>query len=457
MRLIKRHSLLTLINSYLNDGSQPSNLSYLWNFGSLLAVCLIVQIITGVTLAMHYNPNVLEAFNSIEHIMRDVNNGWLIRYLHGNTASAFFFLVYLHVGRGIYYGSYRTPRTLVWFIGTIILVLMIGTGFLGYYHSPKWYKLNLFVNFILMLILYTDICINLNNMTIICHKLSNNSYNINQLYLKKLYLGKRYYSTNNYKDYNNNNKNNKTIIQRIIIGLKPGWNIPSLPSKVLKFHNYIFTRIFRVIGDISIVAFLSRTYINLLIYLQYLVLLMSLLHFSYILMIKIIKIIYGIKLWKSGKLDVRNSPFDKLASSAAKALQCWEFDCELGSAGLGLVGSSFLIDQILEGGGQEKIFTPLIGNTVKLFVNSERADILLSQIKQQTKDLENFKEKYQDIVDTLNEAENYLNNNSKLFTKEDMENINKGIKELKDTEDKKLKDLTKDLVKNISKFLNENK
>ena len=132
MRLLKRHSLLNLANSYLYDSSQPSNLSYLWNFGSLLSVCLIIQIITGVTLAMHYNPNVLEAFNSIEHIMRDVNNGWLIRYLHSNTASAFFFLVYLHIGRSMYYGSYKTPRTLVWFIGTIILVLMIGTAFLGY-------------------------------------------------------------------------------------------------------------------------------------------------------------------------------------------------------------------------------------------------------------------------------------------------------------------------------------
>ena len=120
------------MNSYLIDASQPSNISYLWNFGSLLLVCLVIQIITGVTLAMHYSPNVLEAFNSIEHIMRDVNNGWLVRYLHSNTASAFFFLVYLHIGRGIYYGSYRAPRTLVWAIGTVILILMMGTAFLGY-------------------------------------------------------------------------------------------------------------------------------------------------------------------------------------------------------------------------------------------------------------------------------------------------------------------------------------
>ena len=87
---------------------------------------------TGVTLGMHYDPNVLDAFNSIEHIMRDVNNGWLIRYIHSNTASAFFLLVYLHIGRGIYYGSYRTPRTLVWVIGTIILIIMMATAFLGY-------------------------------------------------------------------------------------------------------------------------------------------------------------------------------------------------------------------------------------------------------------------------------------------------------------------------------------
>ena len=132
MRILKSHPLLKLVNSYLIDASQPSNISYLWNFGSLLLVCLVIQIITGVTLAMHYSPNVLEAFNSIEHIMRDVNNGWLVRYLHSNTASAFFFLVYLHIGRGMYYGSYRAPRTLVWAIGTVILILMMATAFLGY-------------------------------------------------------------------------------------------------------------------------------------------------------------------------------------------------------------------------------------------------------------------------------------------------------------------------------------
>jgi ubiquinol-cytochrome c reductase cytochrome b subunit len=132
MRILKTHPLLSLLNSYLVDSPQPSNLSYLWNFGSLLGFCLIIQIVTGVTLAMHYTPSISEAFDSVEHIMRDVNNGWLIRYLHSNTASAFFFLVYLHMGRGLYYGSYKAPRTLTWTIGTIIFLIMIITAFLGY-------------------------------------------------------------------------------------------------------------------------------------------------------------------------------------------------------------------------------------------------------------------------------------------------------------------------------------
>ncbi|AKK32454.1 apocytochrome b (mitochondrion) [Penicillium roqueforti] len=132
MRILKSHPLLRLVNSYLIDAPTPANISYLWNFGSLLAICLIIQIVTGVTLAMHYTPSVAEAFNSVEHIMRDVNNGWLIRYLHANTASAFFFLVYLHIGRGLYYGSYKSPRTLTWIIGTVILIIMMATAFLGY-------------------------------------------------------------------------------------------------------------------------------------------------------------------------------------------------------------------------------------------------------------------------------------------------------------------------------------
>ena len=152
MRIFKSHPILKLVNSYLIDSPQPSNLSYLWNFGSLLAICLVIQIVTGVTLAMHYTPSVYEAFNSVEHIMRNVNNGWLIRYLHSNTASAFFFLVYLHIGRGLYYGSYKSPRTLTWAIGTIIFIAMMATAFLGYSISPKWLNIIFMIIFIIIYI-----------------------------------------------------------------------------------------------------------------------------------------------------------------------------------------------------------------------------------------------------------------------------------------------------------------
>ena len=128
MRLLKKNVLLRLVNSYVVDSPQPANISYLWNFGSLLALCLIIQILTGVFLAMHYIPNIDLAFSSVEHIMRDVNNGWLIRYIHANVASFFFICVYAHIGRGLYYGSYKSPRVLVWSIGVIILVLMMANN-----------------------------------------------------------------------------------------------------------------------------------------------------------------------------------------------------------------------------------------------------------------------------------------------------------------------------------------
>jgi len=169
MRILKSHPILKMVNSYMIDSPQPSNISYLWNFGSLLAFCLVIQIVTGVTLAMHYNPSVLEAFNSVEHIMRDVNNGWLIRYLHSNTASAFFFLVYLHIGRGLYYGSYRAPRTLVWIIGTIIFILMMATAFLGCDYSPRWYELNLnfsYFNIFSLLFIFSFILFYLDNFNL---------------------------------------------------------------------------------------------------------------------------------------------------------------------------------------------------------------------------------------------------------------------------------------------------
>ncbi len=132
MRQLKSHPLLNLLNSYMIDSPQPSNISYFWNFGSLLGICLIIQILTGIFLAMHYSPSIDTAFISVEHIMRDVNYGWLLRYCHANVASLFFLFIYLHMGRGLYYGSYKAPRSLVWYIGVIIFLLLIIIAFLGH-------------------------------------------------------------------------------------------------------------------------------------------------------------------------------------------------------------------------------------------------------------------------------------------------------------------------------------
>jgi ubiquinol-cytochrome c reductase cytochrome b subunit len=132
MRIFKTHPVLSLVNMFLIDSPAPSNITYLWNFGSLLGLCLIIQLITGITLAMHYNPGVNLAFISVEHIMRDVNYGWLLRYIHANGASMFFICVYIHMARGIYYGSYTKPRELLWSVGVIIFFLMMGTAFIGY-------------------------------------------------------------------------------------------------------------------------------------------------------------------------------------------------------------------------------------------------------------------------------------------------------------------------------------
>lgn len=110
----------------------PRNLNYWWNFGSLAGICLMIQIMTGVVLAMHYTPHTSLAFDSVEHIMRDVNWGWFLRYAHANGASMFFVVVYIHIFRGLYYGSYKAPRELLWMLGVVIVLLMMATAFMGY-------------------------------------------------------------------------------------------------------------------------------------------------------------------------------------------------------------------------------------------------------------------------------------------------------------------------------------
>ena len=127
-----RLPLLSWARAEFVDYPAPKNLNYWWNFGSLAGIMLMLQILTGLFLTMHYTPHADYAFSSVEHIMRDVNFGWLMRYAHANGASMFFIVVYIHMFRGLYYGSYKAPRELLWMLGVVILLLMMATAFMGY-------------------------------------------------------------------------------------------------------------------------------------------------------------------------------------------------------------------------------------------------------------------------------------------------------------------------------------
>lgn len=127
-----RLPVFSFMSHELYEYPTPRNLNYWWNFGSLAGIVLVVMIVSGITLAMHYTPHTDHAFDSVERIMRDVNYGWLIRYIHMNGASAFFIVVYIHIFRGLYFGSYKAPRELLWILGVVILLLMMATAFMGY-------------------------------------------------------------------------------------------------------------------------------------------------------------------------------------------------------------------------------------------------------------------------------------------------------------------------------------
>ena len=123
---------MAVVGDHIVTYPTPSNINYAWGFGSLAGLCLAIQIVTGVFLAMHYTPHVDFAFSSVEHIMRDVHNGWIIRSVHSNGASVFFMVVYCHIARGLYHGSYYRPRHHLWSSGVLIFFLMVITAFMGY-------------------------------------------------------------------------------------------------------------------------------------------------------------------------------------------------------------------------------------------------------------------------------------------------------------------------------------
>ncbi|MEQ8654213.1 MAG: cytochrome b N-terminal domain-containing protein [Kiloniellales bacterium] len=127
-----RLPIFTFMQHETHDYPTPRNLSYWWNFGSLAGIVLVIMIVSGLVLAMQYNPSTAGAFDSVERIMRDVNSGWMLRYIHMNGASFFFIVVYIHIFRGLYYGSFKPPREILWILGVVILILMMGTAFMGY-------------------------------------------------------------------------------------------------------------------------------------------------------------------------------------------------------------------------------------------------------------------------------------------------------------------------------------
>ncbi|MDB5361948.1 MAG: cytochrome c1, partial [Rhodospirillales bacterium] len=127
-----RLPVFTFLKAELEEYPTPRNLNYFWNFGSLAGIVLVIMIASGIFLAMNYTPNADLAFSSVERIVRDVNYGWLLRYIHMNGASMFFIVVYIHIFRGLYYGSYKAPRELLWMLGVVILLLMMATAFMGY-------------------------------------------------------------------------------------------------------------------------------------------------------------------------------------------------------------------------------------------------------------------------------------------------------------------------------------
>jgi ubiquinol-cytochrome c reductase cytochrome b subunit len=122
--------MISTLHGHIIDYPTPTTINYLWGFGSLAGICLVFQIITGILLAMHYTPHVILAFDSVEHISRDVNNGWMLRYLHANGASVFFMMIYVHISRGLYFKSYRNVP--LWYSGILIFFLMLGIAFMGY-------------------------------------------------------------------------------------------------------------------------------------------------------------------------------------------------------------------------------------------------------------------------------------------------------------------------------------
>ena len=178
----------------------------------------------------------------------------------------------------------------------------------------------------------------------------------------------------------------------MVLGIKLGWNTPLLPPKILSFNNHPFVRIFRVIGGLSVLTVLLKKHLLFFLPIQYLVLFLAFVQILYIVIISLIKLFFGIsRLW-TDELNIRNSPLDQFAFLTGKILYCWKIGCQVGSTSIGLAGTSVIADTILEAGGQEKIFTPLIGKGVNFLVGGRSADSLQVGLNNNLKNIKDTKD-----------------------------------------------------------------
>ena len=271
-------------------------------------------------------------------------------------------------------------------------------------------------------------------------------YNTNKL------TSKRYYSTNrdNFnkdkrKYYSTSHKNDKTILQRIWLGIKLAWNLPSLPVYVEKFHNYPLTRIFRVIGGISIILFLSSpSWIEKGSYLYWIVLILAMLHFTYILTISLIKLGYIIHLWKNKKLEVRNSPLDHVASLTLKLVTCIKGACVAGGASATVLGLGFGADKLLEEAGHAPIFKKAVGKHVGNILSrlGYEGNIEYLELQKRMFEVEKRTKNIKELTKIVNEMENNksfveLEEDLKEFKKEFIDELQKE-KNIKDIQQSKI-------------------
>ena len=245
------------------------------------------------------------------------------------------------------------------------------------------------------------------------------------------------------------NSKNKTLYERFVIGLKHGWNTPMLPPKIIAFNSHPLVRVFRVLGGMSILTVLLKKHLLLWFPLYFLVLLIAFIHILYFVVLNLMKVFYGLyKLWK-GDLNVRNSPLDRFASLSGNLLYCWKVGCTIASSGVSLAGASVVADTVLEAGGQDKIFTPLLGKGVKFWINGRPADSLYTEINNDIKKIKETKEKFNELV-KLSEQCDF--NDDKVFSKEDRECIKSALEEVKNMEKSKLQSYAKELAKKIKEY-----